>query len=159
MPNIGQMLKEEIARLAKKQVKKAVVPVRGVLAPLRRAASFMEKRLASLERIVKNLESEAVSRRRSIFTPDSAEVKSARFGPGNVRRLRAKLGVSQQDFGLLAGVATGTVFLWEKGRTSPRGKARASLVELRKIGRREAKRRLAELAPPKKPRGRKRGKK
>ena len=58
--------------------------------------------------------------------------------------LRRRLKLTREEFAALTGVSANTVYLWEKGTTSPRATARAALVQLRGIGVREAKHRLAE---------------
>jgi DNA-binding transcriptional regulator YiaG len=149
MAEIGKILKEEICRLARKEVNKALSPLRTASGQLKRALIDLKRRLAALEKIAVQLEAEANARRREMLAPDPDEVKTARFGPKNITKLRKKLGLSQRDFGLLADVAVGTVYLWEKGKAAPRGRTKTALVEMRKIGRREARKRLNAMQPAK----------
>jgi DNA-binding transcriptional regulator YiaG len=62
-----------------------------------------------------------------------------------VRKLRAKLGLTQAEFAKLAGVSGLTVYKWEKsdGRINPRGRALAGLARVMRMGKREAKKALA----------------
>jgi putative transcriptional regulator len=63
-------------------------------------------------------------------------------GAGRIRRVsvpdvdvsavRAKLGLSQEDFAAAFGVSLGTVRNWEQGRRRPEGPARALLVVINK---------------------------
>ncbi|MHC4660183.1 MAG: helix-turn-helix domain-containing protein [Planctomycetota bacterium] len=150
MPEIGKILKDEISRLSRKEIRKTTKALRDAIGPLRQAAIDMKRRLGEIERIVAQLESEADARRRKALAPKPDELKSARFTSRNIKKLRKRLSLSQHDFGTLAGVAVGTVYLWEKGKASPRGRTKARLIELRKIGVREAKKRLAGKQPAKK---------
>ena len=63
-----------------------------------------------------------------------------------VRKLRAKLGLTQAEFAKLAGMSGLTVYKWEKadGRINPRGRALAGLAKVMGMGKREAKRALGE---------------
>jgi putative transcriptional regulator len=58
------------------------------------------------------------------------EVKPARRtvvkGP-NVKRIRARLKLTQEQFAALLGISTGTLRNWEQGRRRPEGPARALL--------------------------------
>jgi len=147
MAEIGKILKEEISRLARKEVSKVLLPLRNASSQLKRASADLKKRITTLEKLTAQLEVEADVRRREMLAPDPEEVKGARFGPRNIIKLRKKLGLSQRDFGVLANVAVGTVYLWEKGKVAPRGRTKTALVELRKIGRREARKRLDAMLP------------
>jgi DNA-binding transcriptional regulator YiaG len=74
------------------------------------------------------------------------EVKASRLTPGRVRRLREKLGISQRELGALVGATLGAVASWEKGKFRPRGEKKAALVGLRKVGKGDVKKMLAEKA-------------
>jgi putative transcriptional regulator len=47
--------------------------------------------------------------------------------PPDIRRVRARLGVSQGEFALMIGVSTRTLQNWEQGRRRPVGPAKALL--------------------------------
>jgi putative transcriptional regulator len=49
------------------------------------------------------------------------------FKPADVRRVRQKLGKSQNDFAMMIGVSVATLRNWEQGRRIPDGPARALL--------------------------------
>ena len=54
--------------------------------------------------------------------------------------------MSQKDYARLVGVSQQTIYNWESGGIKPDRKHLATLVSLRGIGKREAKRRLESLA-------------
>jgi len=64
------------------------------------------------------------------------------FSPRGVKANREKLGLSAAEYGQLVGVHAMTIYNWEHGRSKPRKEQLASLVAVRKLGRREALRRL-----------------
>ncbi|MDO9212185.1 MAG: helix-turn-helix domain-containing protein, partial [Deltaproteobacteria bacterium] len=71
------------------------------------------------------------------------EAKASRFTPERIRLLRKKLGISQKDLGILAGVSLSAVASWEKGKFHPNLNKKATLVAIRKLRKREVKKILA----------------
>src|SRR5690242_17808758 len=59
-------------------------------------------------------------------------IRRVRLPDVDVGAVRAKLGLSQQDFAAAFGVSLGTVRNWEQGRRHPEGPARALLVVISK---------------------------
>jgi transcriptional regulator with XRE-family HTH domain len=66
--------------------------------------------------------------------------------PARIRHLREKLGLSQRELAVLAGVTIGAIGLWEKGKFRPATNKKAILVGLRKLGKRDVKKLLATKA-------------
>ena len=64
--------------------------------------------------------------------------------PQTLRRIRAKLGVTQAELAKLVGVSGNAAWQWEAGRATPRGRKIKAIQDLTKIGKREARRRLSE---------------
>jgi len=59
-------------------------------------------------------------------------IRRVRVPDVDVSAVRAKLGLSQEDFAAAFGVSLGTVRNWEQGRRQPEGPARALLVVIDK---------------------------
>ena len=161
MPNIGTLLKEEIRRLAKREIRAATAVLRKDNARLKRDVANHKRRLAVLERDNRRLVEVANAKLKKAPTAAAEEVEKARFGSRAVRALRKRLKLSQADFAKLLGVSTGTIFLWEKedGPLTLKPRTKAALVGARKLGVRDARKRLevlAEKAPVKKKRKRRR---
>ena len=90
------------------------------------------------------------------------ELDKARITGGMIKRIRKRLGISQADLAKLLGVSGQSVYQWEKktGRLTLRGNTKSAIVDVRKLGKRDAKRRLEEpAAAPKKPRRKKESRK
>ena len=51
-----------------------------------------------------------------------------RFRVSDVKKIRAKLGVSQTEFAMMIGVSVATLRNWEQGRREPEGPAKALLI-------------------------------
>ena len=137
--NLMSVLKSEISRLAKKEAKREVAPVkkvnasyRGLIAGLRKRIDSLEKELAGVKRSVPKAEKVLASRTEP----------QGRFwitGKG-VRKLRQRLGLTQAKFGKLIGVSVPTVVNWEKaeGKIDIRKKATmARLQEIKGKGKKE----------------------
>ncbi len=144
MPSFASALKQEITRLARKEIKaettstrRAVAQFRRDIAELKRLAKSMDRRLAALERAEKKRAGTPVS-------PDLAE--GGRFSPRWVRSHREKIGFSQAEYAALVGVSSLTIYNWESGRTRPRKEQLAALSAVRKLGKREAERRWESIA-------------
>jgi DNA-binding transcriptional regulator YiaG len=86
-------------------------------------------------------------------TVSDEAVKAARLSPGLIKKLRARLGLSQTALAKLAGVSAAAVVQWERGRAAPSGDRRKAVVALRKFGRREVRRLLARMPTPTAKRG------
>lgn len=157
MPNVGTILKDEITRLSKKAVRQQVGLIQA-------SASAQRKQLAALKKQVQALQRELALLRRTTARAQSpaepTDGKQHRFSAKGLVTLRAKLGLSAEDFGLLAGVTGHTIYSWEKEKSAPRAAQVEAVAALRSIGKREAQRRLEVLrgaadkkAPRPKPEG------
>ena len=158
MPNIGALLKEEIARLSRKEIRKQA-------GPLRKASVGYRHQIAALKRQVDQLQRQvAASGRRSSAAPDAKADATAdggtalRFQARGLRTLRSRLGLSAGDLGKLIGVTAQSVYNWEAKKASPRRAQVAAIAALRGLGKREAEQRLAGTAAAKPSKTRKGGK-
>jgi DNA-binding transcriptional regulator YiaG len=149
MTNIAAVLKSEISRLARKEV-------RGEIASLRKASSQQRASIAALRREVEQLHRQlrgAGKARVQKAREEAREGASApddsvqlRFRPAGVATHRKKLGLSAESYGALVGVSGQTIHHWEAGQR-PRAKQLQALATVRGIGKREAAQRLAALEP------------
>jgi DNA-binding transcriptional regulator YiaG len=143
MPNIASVLRNEIGRLARKEVRQEVGPLKKINAELRRSVSALKKEVATLQRKVRSLEKH--EKRRLEAVPKASVTKAVRFSPKWVKADRQRLGLSAKNYGALVGVSSLTIYSWESGKSKPRAEKRAAWAEVRGIGKREALRRLELL--------------
>ena len=143
MQNLVHALRNEITRLAKKEtkgqttaLKAASAKYRREIAELKRVTSDLDKRLAYIEK---------QERKRAKKPPSPELAEGTRFFPRGLKSHRARLGLSAEDYGLLAGVSGKMIYKYERGETKPRRAQVAKLVAVRDLGKREARRRLALL--------------
>ncbi len=140
MPNLASALKDEISRLARKELKsqtgvtkRASTQHRRDIAELKRLVSDLSKRIAFLERQEK---------RRVIQRPSKKAAEGVRFSARWLKVHRERLGISAADYGKLVGVSSLTIYNWESGKSKPRQQGLAALATVRGLGKREALKRL-----------------
>lgn len=152
MGKVETALKEEIVRLARKEVRKSqaktvegVRRLKGSLAKLQTEVAALKRQLAGEQ-----------SKRRIVSVTQGlapAELKKSRLSPRLIKKLRKRLKVTQSELARLVGVSAGAVGFWEIGKSQPRAAMRARLVALRRAGRRDVRRLLAESPAAKQPSG------
>jgi len=143
MPNLASILKEEITRLARKEVKAQI----GVT---KRASAQYRRDIAELKRLVQGLAKrvaflEAQERKRMVPPKVKAPPEGTRFSPRWVKAQRQRLELSAADYGKLVGVSALTVYNWESGKSKPRKGPLAALAAVRNLKKREALKRLEVL--------------
>ena len=144
----GGALKAEVRRLAAKEVQKGLRSLRTLqrqMKKLRLAARANRRGLRAVERSFGRLESRVPSGGR--------RGRGARLSGEDIRALRARLRMTREQFSRLLGVSPGSIFGWETGRTVPRGRSMARVLEVRKMGVRRARAQVAAPAPRRGPPG------
>jgi DNA-binding transcriptional regulator YiaG len=143
MGKLEGIIKDEIVRLAKREVRKITVPVAKDVWLLKTTLWKLRRTVSSLERFTAHQASE-LKKSRIPLEATSEEVKASRFSPRLIRSLRKRLGISQKELSILAGVTVGAIHQWESGIFVPRAQKKSVLVALRKLGRRRVRELLAE---------------
>ena len=150
MPNIAAVLKEEICRLAKKEIKAQVGTTKQAVARYRTDLAKLKRVLTQQEREIKLLKKRAQQQGQP---QTEAPFESVRFSARSVKAQRGRLGLSAADYGKLVGVSGLTIYNWEHEKARPRKAQLTALVAVRGIGKREALLKLAELQTGKKRQG------
>ena len=136
MGKLEVTIKSEIVRLAKREMRKTSVPLGRDVRLLKSTVSQLRKSVLSLERFTAHQQKELSKREIRLEAPPE-EIKNARFSPGLIQSLRKRLGITQKELAILAGVTVGAAHLWETGKFLPSGEKRGAIVALRKLRRRE----------------------
>jgi DNA-binding transcriptional regulator YiaG len=144
MPNIAALLKDEIARIARKEVRAQTEDVRKASAQSRSHIASLRRRIDELERELKRVRKGA-PRAEPAGAEDEEGGTPRRFSPTRLASQRKKLGLSAADFAALLGVSGQSVYKWEHGEARPRPKQLEAIAALRGIGKREAQSRLEAL--------------
>jgi DNA-binding transcriptional regulator YiaG len=144
MPNIARLLKSEITRLARKEV-------RGETAALRKSSAVHRRQIAALKREIAALQRQSKQASRNALKQSKPTVEGVdaqhRFSAKGLMSLRARLGLSANDMALLLGASMQSVYNWERGQTIPRSTQVAAIAALRSMGKREAMQRLEKARP------------
>jgi DNA-binding transcriptional regulator YiaG len=158
MTTLAIVLKDEIRRLARKEIKaqtgkqaRAVAQYRREIARLKRQHRDLEKQLAYLS---------TNARRAQPSTDAEAEPgDERRFSSRSVRAQRRRTGLSAADYAKLVGVSPLTIYNWEHNKSRPRNGQFQALISLRGLGKREAQAKVADLPASGAKAGRGRGRK
>jgi DNA-binding transcriptional regulator YiaG len=147
MPNFAIALKEEIRRLARREIKqhtgatkKALMQCRKEIAKLRRLLNDQHKQHAFSGSSASNGHSTSADG----DGPDDL-TQGLRFSSRSVRAQRRRLGLSADEYAKLLGVSALTIYNWEHGRTRPREAQVGRLAGLRNISKREAMEKLGTM--------------
>lgn len=149
MPNIATVLKAEIVRLARKELRNEVQALKKNLTAARSEIGSLKHRVSELEKAIKAA-ARASAKRAPAGAAAAAEASDEadgnfRFRAGGLASNRKRLELSAADYGLLVGATGQSVYAWEARKSKPSGKNLQAIAALRGIGKREAARRLAEL--------------
>ena len=150
MSTVMKELKAEISRLARREVRKALTPLKRVSAARRGQLAGLRRQVAALQKELKAV-CKVASAARAAPEPAGPQERFWITGKG-IRSLRKRLGLTQAKLGRLAGVSTQTVVNWEgtAGKISIRRKLTiAKLREIRGLTKRTAAEQL-KPAPRKK---------
>lgn len=146
MSDLGTVLKQEIRRLARKELRAQLSLTKGQVAQHRRAIAALKRTLSAQERTIAAL-SQLVSRHeRARPAAVTKRPDGVRYSARSVRSQRKRLGLSADDFGKLVGVSSQAIYNWEHKLAKPREQQFLAFLELRGLGRREVKRRLEALS-------------
>lgn len=144
MPNIANILKTEIVRIARKEVRAEVDGLRKLVAAQRSAIAALRKEVADLGKQLKRVPVSKPAEAASVATPENDGVER-RFSAARLATHRQKLGLSATDYGLLVGASDQSVYKWEQGKTRPQAEMVRKLSMLKEIPKSEISQRLEQL--------------
>ena len=143
MPNIATVLREEITRLARKELrantetlKKAVTTYRSEIAALKRRVEQLERQSKRTAKVVS----------KAVANEPGQEATNLRFRVDGFKAHRERLGLSVADYAKLIGVSALSVYKWEGGQARPRARYLPAIAAVRNMGKREVAARLEQLA-------------
>lgn len=135
MANIAATLKEEITRMARKEIK-------GEIDHLRKASAHYRSDIAALKRLNANLERQISQLIKAAGKNVETKVEiengpKVRFTANGFRTLRKRLGLTAESIGTLLDVSAQSIYNWEAGNSKPRAAQLARIVHLRGMGKRD----------------------
>src|SRR5205814_3445628 len=113
MPNVGALLKQEMARIARKESRAEVRGAKRATAQHRRSIATLRRQVTNIERQVLLLQRRMPERSPAGKPPMG--VKALRFVAKGLKSQRNRLGLSAADYAKLVRVSAQSVYNWEKG--------------------------------------------
>ena len=137
MPNIASVLKDEISRISRKEMRRET-------SSLKKSSTTHRSEIAALKRRVQELERQLRRLGRAGESSGSPAANEASISPGtrfsarSIAAQRKRLGLSAAECGLLIGASAQSIYNWEEGKARPRPQHMPAIFALRNLGRREA---------------------
>ena len=145
MPNIASILKSEITRIARKEIRAEVEGLKKSVGGYRSDIAALKRRAQSLETQVKRLEKSA-PRPKPAALEDG---KTLRFSAKGLAKQRQRLELSADAVGVLVGASGQSVYNWEAGKARPRANHLPAIAALRSLSKKQAAEILADRKAPK----------
>jgi len=135
MPKFATILKGEIARVARKEIKAESAALRATSAKFRTDIAALKRQLAALQ---KELKPTAKTSNRPDPSEEKAPESRHRFSPRGLPYQRKRLGLSAEALGKPVGVSGLSIYPWEGGKARPRAKHLPAIAALKTLGKKEA---------------------
>ena|ERR1700722_724785 len=136
MPNIAGVMRDEIIRLSRREIKKQTSTLQKMSAIYRRDIAALKRHVATLERVSKQTAKRLPAPTQTINAESSAT--GMRFVAKGFRSMRHRLGLSAAQLGVLLGVSEQSIYNWESQTTTPRRIQLPLIAKVRTMGKREA---------------------
>ena len=144
MPNIASVLKEEVARVARKELRGETQRLKKASTVYRSAIAALKRRVAALEKQLARVEKKGVKALAAAPAADEGGPRM-RFSAQGVQALRKRLGLSAPQLAALLAVSAQTIYNWEANKARPRVRQLAAMASLRSLGKRGAAAKLVEV--------------
>lgn len=145
MANLTSILKEEITRLARKEIKaetesfkKASSAYRSEIADLKRRTVSLEKQLSKFGKVANS----------SAVPQKNIEPEKIRFIAKGFKSMREKLGLTAGQIAGLLDVSPAIVYNWEGGLSKPKQPQLIRIAHLRTMGKKDVAAVLTQLSAP-----------
>ena len=136
MSNVASVLKAEIARVARKEIRRETSSLKKSSTTHRSEIAALKRRVLELERQLRRVGREGQSAQPAAANEDSVS-PGTRFSAKSMAAQRLRLGLSAAECGLLIG-ASGQSVYWEAGKARPSARHLPAIFALRDLGRRQA---------------------
>jgi len=137
MSNVASVLKEEISRVARKEIRREISALKKSSQTHRSEIAALKRRVVELERQMRRLGRGGQSSAPAAANEDSV-APGTRFSARSMASQRKRLGLSAAECGLLIGASAQSVYNWEEGKAHPRAQHLPAIFALRSLGRRQA---------------------
>ena len=136
MANIQSVLKAEIARVARREIKAETQALKSASTKYRSDIAALKRQVAALQ---KDLKLASGTRRRPERAPQGGASETRhRFSAKGLASQRKRLGLSAEALGKLIGVSGLSIYHWEGGKARPRANHLPAISALKTLGKKEA---------------------
>lgn len=174
MATLVNVLKEEIVRLARKEIRKHAAEAAKLTTQVERDVTALKRQVQDLQRKLsapqtqdgpKQTTSKKTGSKKTGSKKTAAKSRTGKaagaastpavqqsartpFSSAGLKASRERVGLSADNYGKLIGVSGLSIYNWESGKARPRESNIAALTTIKGIGKREAAKRLEALAKP-----------
>jgi hypothetical protein len=144
MPNIASVLRGEISRIARKEIKAETESLKKQSTQHRSQIAALKRQVAALEKLLRRQSNGA--RTAPAPVPDGQSARTGlRFRSKGFAAHRQRLGLSAAQAGALLGVSGQTIYHWEAGKAKPRASQLPRIDALRKLTKKSAAAAVAQV--------------
>ena len=129
MPNIAALLKSEITRVARKEIRAEIESLRKAVSAQRLAIAALKREIAEVRKAASE---GSQPPKAAAATEDVAEAGiQRRFSPSRLAAHRQKIGLSAAQYGALVGVTGQSIYKYEQGKARPHTATVRKLSEIK----------------------------
>jgi hypothetical protein len=144
MPNIASLLKSEISRIARKEVRAETEALKKQSVQHRAHIAALRRQIADLEKLLRG-QSRGARVALSVAADGDSGIAGLRFRSKGFATHRERLGLSAAEAGALLGVSGQTIYHWESGKSKPRSSQLVRIDALRKLTKKGAAAAVAQV--------------
>ena len=143
MPNVASVLKGEISRVARKEVRGETVALKKAVSAYRTEIAALKRRANAVEQLLRRL---ANGHSKVSASPEvDQDISKFRFSAKGLASQRQRLGLSAEQCGLLLGASSQSIYNWEQGKTRPLARHLPAIAAVRGMSKKEVATRLDSL--------------
>ncbi len=138
MPNIATVLKDEIIRITRKELRVQTEGLKKLAMQQRRDIAALKRQVIALEKVATTKKA-TKARETTDFTASGLESTSParRFSAARLATQRQKLGLTAAQFGKLIGASGQSVYKWESRGVRPRANQLEAIASVRAMSKSE----------------------
>ncbi len=144
MPNIATVLKTEISRIARKEVRAETESLKKQSTQYRSQLAALKRQVTDLEKLLRK-QSKGVRAASAALANEESARGGLRFRSKGFAAHRQRLGLSAARAGALLGVSGQTIYHWEAGKAKPRANQLPRIDALRKLSKKGAAAAVAQV--------------
>ena len=145
MTNLATLLKAEISRVARKELRSHLTALKKAVATHRTEIAALKRRAQATETQVRRLTRASTKPTAAAADEEAIPSRQMRFSGSALKALRQRLNLSARECGILIGVSGLSIYHWEAGKARPRAKHMPAIAALRSMSKKQAAEKLATL--------------